>query len=106
MLTTTSRANRHAGAAIARASIARAVMLLTSAIALVLVAGILLVVLEANRSNELVQFVRDAASLLAGPFDGLFTLDSNKAEKAVNWGIAAVVWVAIGRLVARLLLRR
>jgi hypothetical protein len=106
MLSTTSKANRHAGAAIARASIARAVILLTSAIALVLIAGILLVVLEANRSNELVQFVRDAASLLAGPFDGLFTLDSNKAEKAVNWGIAAVVWIAIGRLVARLLLRR
>ncbi len=73
---------------------------------LVLVAGILLVVLEANRSNELVQFVRDAASLLAGPLDSLFTLDSNKAERAVNWGLAAVVWVAIGRLVARLLLRR
>jgi hypothetical protein len=106
MLTTSSRANRHAGAAMARASIARAVMLLTSAIALVLVIGILLVVLEANRSNELVQFFRDAASLLAGPFDGLFTLDSNKAEKAVNWGIAAVVWLAIGRLIARLMLRR
>ena len=106
MLTTSTRAKRHAGAAIARASIARAVIMLTTAIALVLLAGILLVVLEANRSNELVQFVRDAASLLAGPFDDLFTLDSNKAERAVNWGIAAVVWVAIGRLVAGLLLRR
>jgi hypothetical protein len=106
MLTTTSRANRHAGAAVARASIARAVMLITGAIALVLVVGILLVVLEANRSNELVQFIRDAASLFAGPLDNLFTLDSNKAERAVNWGLAAVVWVAIGRLVARLLLRR
>jgi cytochrome oxidase Cu insertion factor (SCO1/SenC/PrrC family) len=106
MLTTTSRANRHAGAAMARASIARAVMMIAIAIALVLVAGILLVVLEANRSNELVQFVRDAASTLAGPLDGLFTLDSNKGEKAVNWGIAAVVWLALGRLVSGLLLRR
>jgi hypothetical protein len=106
MLTTTSRANRHAGAAVARASIARAVMLIASVVALVLVVGILLVVLEANRSNELVQFVRDAASTLAGPFDGLFTLDSNKAEKAVNWGLAAVVWLALGRLVSGLLLRR
>jgi hypothetical protein len=105
MLTTT-RANRHAGAAVARASIARAVMLIAGAVALVLVLGILLVVLEANRSNELVQFVRDAAAILAGPFDGLFTLDSNKAEKAVNWGIAAVVWLALGRLIARFLVRR
>jgi hypothetical protein len=102
----TSRANRHAGAAIARASIARAVILVTGAIALVLILGILLTVLEANRSNDLVQVVRDAAAFLAGPFDDLFKLDSNKAEVAVNWGIAAVVWLALGRLVASLLLRR
>jgi hypothetical protein len=106
MALTTTRANRHAGAAMARASIARAVMLLVGAVALILVIGILLVVLEANRSNDIVQFVRDAARILAGPFDGLFTLDSNKAEKAVNWGIAAVVWLALGKLIARLLLRR
>jgi hypothetical protein len=103
---TTTRANRHAGAAIARASIARAVMLLAGTVALILVLGIVLVVLEANRSNDLVQLVRDAAQFLAGPFDGLFALDSNKAEKAVNWGIAAVVWLALGRLIARLLVRR
>lgn len=71
-----------------------------------LVLAIVFAVLEANRSNDIVQLVRDAAGILAGPFDGLFTLDSNKAEKAVNWGIAAVVWLALGRLVARLLLRR
>ena len=102
----TMRANRYAGAAMARATLARAVILLTSAIALVLVAAILLVVLEANRSNDLVQFMRDAAAVLSGPLNGLFTMDSNKAEKAVNWGLAAVVWIALGRLVARLLLRR
>ena len=101
-----TRAKRYAGAAIARASLARAVILLTGAAALVLVLAIVLTVLEANRSNDFVQLVRDAAGILAGPFDGLFTLDSNKAEKAVNWGIAAVVWLALGRLVARLLLRR
>jgi hypothetical protein len=101
----TTRANRYAGAAVARASLARAVILLTSAIALILILGIVLVVLEANRSNDIVQVVRDAAGILAGPFDDLFKLDSNKAEKAVNWGIAAVAWLALGRLVARLLLR-
>jgi hypothetical protein len=101
----TTRANRYAGAAMARASLARAVILLTSAVALILILGIVLTVLEANRSNEIVQVVRDAAGVLAGPFDDLFKLDSNKAETAVNWGIAAVVWLALGRLVARLLLR-
>jgi hypothetical protein len=101
----TSRADRYAGAAVARASLARAVILVTSIIALVLILGIVLTLLEANRSNDIVQVVRDAAGVLAGPFDNLFKLDSNKAEKAVNWGIAAVVWLALGRLVARLLVR-
>jgi hypothetical protein len=102
----TARADRYAGAALARASIARAVTLVATAVALVLIAGIVLVALEANRSNDIVQVVRDAAAFLAGPFDGLFTLDNNKAEHAVNWGIAAVVWFALGRLIARFLLRR
>jgi hypothetical protein len=102
----TMRANRYAGAAMARASLARFVILVASVVALILIAGIVLVLLEANRGNDIVQAVRDAASFLAGPFDGLFTLDSNKAEKAVNWGIAAVVWYGIGRLIARMLLRR
>jgi hypothetical protein len=102
----TARANRYAGAAVARASAARVIIAVATVVALILVIGIVLVVLEASRSNEIVQAVRDAARFLAGPFDGLFTLDSNKAEKAVNWGIAAVVWYALGRLIARLLLRR
>jgi hypothetical protein len=101
-----ARANRYQGAAMARASIARFVVLATSAVALILVLGIVLVVLAANNSNDIVHAVRDAAHFLAGPFNNLFTLDSNKAEKAVNWGLAAVVWLAAGRLVARLLLRR
>ncbi|MGH2945731.1 MAG: hypothetical protein ACRDPC_05615 [Solirubrobacteraceae bacterium] len=99
-------ADRHAGAAVARASVARAVIMIATGVALVLIAGILLVVLEANRSNDIVQVVRDAASFLAGPFDGLFTLERQKVEVAVNWGIAAVVWYALGRLIARLLVRR
>jgi hypothetical protein len=100
------RANRYAGAAVARASIARIVVLVATVVALVLILGIVLVLLNANRSNDIVHAVRDAASFLAGPFDGLFKMDSNKAEKAVNWGIAAVVWYAIGRVIARLLIRR
>jgi hypothetical protein len=101
-----ARANRYQGAAVARASIARFVILATSAVALILVLGIVLVVLGANNSNDIVHAVRDAAHFLAGPFNNLFTLDSTKAEKAVNWGLAAVVWIVAGRLVARLLLRR
>jgi len=90
----------------ARATLARAVILVATVVALVLILGIVLVVLGANRSNGLVQVVHDAASFLAGPFDGLFNLARHKVEVAVNWGIAAVVWYALGRLIARLLLPR
>jgi len=101
-----ARANRYAAAANARATVARLIVLVATAVAAVLVAGILLVVLGANSSNDLVSAVHDAARFLAGPFDGLFELDSRKATIAVNWGIAAVVWYALGHALARLLLRR
>jgi len=81
------------------------VVLVATAVALVLVVGILLVVLEANTSNAIVKAVHDAASFLAGPFDNLFTLDSHKATIAVDWGIAAVVWYALGHAISRLILR-
>jgi hypothetical protein len=102
----TARANRYQGAAVARASLARFIILLGTVVAAILVLGIVLVLLKANPSNDIVQAVRDAARFLAGPFDGLFTFDNNRLEKAVNWGIAAVVWYGLARLIARLLLRR
>jgi hypothetical protein len=102
----TMRANRYAGAAVARASVARAVIVVGTIVAVILVAGILLVVLGANHANEIVKAVRSAAKFLAGPFDGLFKLDSHKATIAVDWGIAAVVWYALARLIARFILRR
>jgi hypothetical protein len=74
-------------------------------VALIIVAGILLIVLGANPSNSIVQAIHDAASWLAGPFKGLFNLSNHKAQVAVNWGLAAVVWYAIGHLIARLLSR-
>jgi hypothetical protein len=102
----TARANRYENAAVARASIARFIILVGTVVAAILVLGIVLVLLKANPSNDIVQAVRDAARFLAGPFDGLFTFDNNRVEKAVNWGIAAVVWYAVAHLIARLLLRR
>jgi hypothetical protein len=101
----TMRANRYASAAMARASIARAVIAAGSLVALILIVGILLVVLGASHSNELVKAAHSAARFLAGPFDGLFKLHDRKATIAVDWGIAAVVWYAVARFVARLFLR-
>ena len=73
--------------------------------AAIIVVGILLVVLKANKSNEVVKDVLDAARFLVGPFKNIFSLHSQKATTAVNWGIAAVVYLFAGSLIARLLRR-
>jgi L-asparagine transporter-like permease len=101
----TMRANRYQNVAVARASIARAVILIGTVVALIIVAAILLFVLGANGSNAIVKAIHDAGKFLAGPFKGLFTLDSAKATLALNWGLAAVVWYLLARLIARLILR-
>lgn len=85
--------------------LAGVVRLIAGLVALVIVAGILLVVLDANTSNSIVKAIHDAASWLAGPFKGLFSMSHHKAQVAVNWGLAAVVWYAIGHVIARLLIR-
>jgi hypothetical protein len=101
----TMRARRYEGAAVARASVARAVILIGTVVAAILVLGIVLTLLGASPHNELVKIIHDAGKFLAGPFRGLFSLHSAKATLAVNWGLAAVVWYLLARLIARLILR-
>jgi uncharacterized protein YggT (Ycf19 family) len=83
--------------------LARMVRLVTMLVVGVIVAGILLHVLGANSSNAVVSAVYDVCRPLVSPFKSLFNLSSPKAQIAVNWGIAAVVYGAVGMLVARLL---
>ncbi len=85
--------------------LARIVSLVTSVVVGLLVIGIVLVLLEANRSNEIVNALLDAGKFLAGPFDNVFKLDSHKANIGVNWGLAAAVYAVAGGLLARLLRR-
>jgi len=86
--------------------IARIINLIAGLVAAVIVIGILLVVLEANTGNDIVKALLDAAKFLAGPFKDIFNLDDRKLEVAVNWGLAALVYVAVARLITRLLVRR
>lgn len=85
--------------------LARVIDVVVAVVAAVIALGILLVVLEANRSNGIVDAVVDAARWLAGPFDDFFSLDRRKVEVAVNWGLALLVYVVVGRLLAGLLRR-
>jgi hypothetical protein len=86
----------------ARLGLSRAISIIATVIVLVIVAGILLVVLEANPDNDLVSLVDEVAEWLVGPFENLFTLDERKTEVAVNWGIAAAVYLVVGRILAAL----
>lgn len=69
----------------------------------IIVVAIVLVVLGANESNTIVNAIHDAGSWLAGPFKGIFDLEGRKADVAVNWGIAAVVYAIVAGLLVRLL---
>jgi hypothetical protein len=90
----------------AGAAVARAIELVGTAVALILLAGIALVLLKANRGNDIVHAIRSAADFLAGPFNGMFQLDTQRASLAVNWAIAALVWYALARLLAGVISRR
>ncbi len=83
--------------------IAWLVRLVVGIVVAIIVIGILMVVLEANPANGIVQAVTDATSFLARPFEGLFDLDSPKWQRALNWGIAALVYSIVGGFVASLL---
>ena len=85
--------------------LARIITMIAGLVAAVIVAAILLVVLEANRDNSIVEAVLDVGRFLAGPFKDMFDLDNRKTEVAVNYGIAAVVYLLIAGLIARLLRR-
>jgi uncharacterized protein involved in cysteine biosynthesis len=80
----------------------RVLQLVVSIVVLTIVAGILLVLLKANPANSIVSEVHSWARWLAGPFDGMFSLHSANDAIAVNWGIAAFVYLIVGGLIARL----
>ena len=85
--------------------LARVVMAIAGLVFIILAIGILLIVLGANQGNAIVQAVTSAARWLAGPFNDLFRVGDASTSTAVNWGIAAVVYVIIGALIAGLLRR-
>ena len=85
--------------------VARVIEIAVSVVALIIAAGILLFVLGAHSSNDVVRWVHDAARTLVGPFDGMFTVGGLKATLAVNWGIALVVYLVVGRFIARAIAR-
>lgn len=94
------------GSRAALGTLARVVQAIVGIIVLILVAGIVFVLFKANPANSIVSDIHNAARWLAGPFDGIFSLHNVQDTVAINWGLAAVVYAAIGVLIAHLLISR
>lgn len=71
---------------------------IASLLAAVIAAGILLVVLDANEDNAIVDAVLEIDRFLTDPFRQIIDLENGKEhlQIAINWGIAAAVYLAIG----------
>ena len=83
------------------------VSLLGMAIAFVIAIGIALVVLDAKKTNDIVSVWLDVARFLTEPFHGIFDLERGKEnlQLGINWGLAALVYLVIAMLIARVLRR-
>jgi hypothetical protein len=93
-----------------RVVLAQVVWLLFLVAALFLAVGALLIALDANPDNELVKFVLAGADRVdLGIFskdNGIKEFSGANAETKnalFNWGLGAVVWLVVGRLLERLI---
>lgn len=93
-----------AGASGVRSRIASVVWLAAVVCALFLSVGALLVALRMNEDNALVAFVLDGANTLdLGVFKDFGGPDAAVKEALTNWGIAAVIYLVIGRILDRVI---
>ena len=83
--------------------LARIVRLVAAIVVAVIALGILLFVLGANGSNSIVSTIHDWGNWLTQPFHNVFHLKNAKANVAVNWGLAAVVYAIVGAIITRVL---
>ncbi len=93
-----------------RTLIARIVWAVAVVLALVLALGALLITLDANRQNEAVSFLLEAADAVdLGIFsrtDGIkeFTQSNADVKNALfNWGLGAVAWLVIGKVLDKII---
>jgi len=85
--------------------LARLVRLVLSGVVLIIAAGILLALLRANVTNTIVSEVHGWGRWLASPFNDMFSFSTVRVAVAVNWGIAAAVYLFAGGLIVRLINR-
>ncbi|QLY29130.1 hypothetical protein [Nocardia huaxiensis] len=66
---------------------------------------ILLLVFDADQSNRFFTFIKGLAEPLALFFPGLFHTGNGDLDIVLNYGLAAVFWLAVTGFIARLVSR-
>lgn len=79
------------------------VTVITAAFAVILGLDILFELLRANEYNALVIFVDDLAAALSLFFHDLFTPDYRWLRILLNDGLAALFWLAVGRVIVMII---
>jgi hypothetical protein len=82
--------------------ISRVVSAVFGIIALVLILHIVFVMAGVNSDNGIVRALSDFAGFLAWGFKNLFTNANIKLQTFLNYGLAALVYLAIGAVLSRL----
>lgn len=78
---------------------------IATVIAAIIIVGIVLVLIKANPNNEIVNFILDIGKFFTRPFQDLFPQDNPRQDVLVNWGIAAIAYLVLGAIIARLVRR-
>lgn len=95
---------RTAGAVAGGAALlARLIWLVVVVLVVIIALAIAFVVLGANASNDIVSNVHDWAKTLVGPFKDIFSLSDRKANVALNYGLAILVYLLIAWLITKLI---
>jgi hypothetical protein len=81
------------------------ITLIAGIIAGIILIGIVLVLVDANQRNTIVDFVLDIGRFFVRPFADLFPQDDPKENMVVNWGIAALAYLILGAIIARIVRR-
>ena len=86
--------------------VARLVMTLAVLIALLIGLAIMLRDVDANTGNTIVKGVHEGANFFAGAFTGLIAFNGHpKRAITVDWGIALIVYLVVGAVIARAISR-
>lgn len=81
-------------------------MTLAVLIALLIGLGIVLRLVDANASNSIVKGIHEGANFFAGGFNGLAKSAGHpKREISIDWGVALLVYLIGGGLIARMISR-